>query len=490
MAIPRRARLEVVTEQASVTPLELFFDLVFVFALTQVTGLLAADPTARGLVRGVLVLAIMWWAWVGYSWLGNVVRADEGLSRVVMFAAMAALFVAAMTIPEAFTDEPGGLAGPKVFAVCYFVVRLAHLLLFWIAASASGDDGLRRQLIRWTPSVITGTVFLLLASQTSGLLQTVLWACALLGDYLGTLLAGASGWRLNSAGHFAERHGLMVIVALGESIVSIGVGVSGLAVSWPIVVASVLGLTVAGALWWAYFDVTSLLAERALAASRGHHRALMARTAYTFLHLPIVVGVIVLALGLKKVLGYVGGQDGHTLADHLHGVPLMSLYGGSAMYLLALVAFKYRTIGLLNRARLGVGLALPLLIPVAGLLPALVTLGALALVLVGLIAYETRTYAEIRDHARHEPHTSDSHPSDSHAAGRHASDPQASGPHASGPQAAGRHASGPQASGPHAADSHEADRQSSDPQASDPEGADSGSGPRDEPLPRRPEPAG
>jgi low temperature requirement protein LtrA len=404
MAIPRRARLEVVTEQASVTPLELFFDLVFVFALTQVTGLLAADPTVGGLIRGLLVLAIMWWAWVGYSWLGNVVRADEGLSRVVMFAAMAALFVAALTIPEAFTDEPGGLSGPKVFAVCYFVVRLAHLVLFWIAASASGDDGLRRQLVRWTPSVITGTVFLLAASQTSGVLQTALWAAALVGDYLGTLLAGASGWRLNSAGHFAERHGLIVIVALGESIVSIGVGAAGLPISWPVVAASALGLTVAGALWWAYFDVTSLLAERALAATRGHHRALMARAAYTFLHLPMVVGVIVLALGLKKVLGYVGGQQGHTLADHLYGVPLVALYGGAAMYLLALVAFKRRTIEQVSWVRLGVGVALLALIPVVGLLPALATLTVLAVVLVGLIAYETRAYAEIRDSARHEPH--------------------------------------------------------------------------------------
>jgi low temperature requirement protein LtrA len=226
----------------------------------------------------------------------------------------------------------------------------------------------------------------------------------LVGDYLGTLLAGASGWRLNSAGHFAERHGLIVIVALGESIVSIGVGVSGLPISWPIVVASALGLTVAGALWWAYFDVTSLLAERALAASRGHHRALMARTAYTFLHLPMVVGVIVLALGLKKVLGYVGGQDRHTLADHLHGVPLLALYGGAAMYLLALVAFKYRTIGQLSRVRLVIGVGLLMLVPVVGLLPALVCLGVLALVLVGLIGYETRTYAEVRDRARHDPH--------------------------------------------------------------------------------------
>jgi low temperature requirement protein LtrA len=402
MATPRRARLEAVTEQASVTPLELFFDLVFVFALTQVTALLAHDTTFAGLVRGVLVLAIMWWAWVGYSWLGNVVRADEGLCRVVMFAAMAALFVAALTIPEAFVDAPGGLSGPVVFAVCYFLVRAAHLVLFWIAAES--DPGLRHQLRRWTPSVITGTVLLLAASQTSGVVQILLWAAALTGDYLGTLLAGASGWRLNSAGHFAERHGLIVIVALGESIVAIGVGVAQSPISWPIVVASVLGLAVSGALWWAYFDVTSLLAERALAATQGHARALMARTAYTFLHLPMMVGIIVLALGLKKVLNYVGLQDGHRLTDPIYGLPLVGLYGGVVVYLLGLVAFKYRTIGQLSRSRLGVAVLLLALMPVATLVPALVTLGVLALVLAALIGYETRSYAEFRDRTRHEEH--------------------------------------------------------------------------------------
>jgi low temperature requirement protein LtrA len=399
MATPRRTRLEAVTEQSSVTPLELFFDLVFVFALTQVTALMADDVTASGVIRGVLVLAIMWWCWVGYSWLGNVVKADEGLCRVVMFVAMAAVFVAALTIPEAFDDAPGGLSGPVVFAACYFVVRVAHLTLFWIAAA--DDAGLRHQLRRWTPSVASGTALLLIASQTTGTVQTLLWAAALAGDYLGTVLAGARGWRLNSAGHFAERHGLIVIVALGESIVAIGVGVAQLPISWPIVVAAALGLAVAGAMWWAYFDVTALLAERALAATTGHARALMARTAYTFLHLPLIVGVILVALGLKKVLGYVGGDDGHTLTDPIYGLPLAALYGGAALYLLGLVAFKYRTLRQLSRTRSGFAVGLLALIPVAALLPALVSLGLLATALAALIGYETHTFAEQRDQVRH-----------------------------------------------------------------------------------------
>jgi low temperature requirement protein LtrA len=174
--------------------------------------------------------------------------------------------------------------------------------------------------------------------------------------------------------------------------------------SWPIVAASALGLTVAGAMWWAYFDVTSLLAERALAASRGHHRTKMAQVAYTFLHLPMVVGVIVVALGLKKILGYVGGQHGHTMADPLYGVPLVALYGGAAMYLLALVAFKRRTIGQVSWVRLGVAVGLLVAIPLMAMAPALVTLTLLALVLAALIAYETRMYAELRGQVRHEQH--------------------------------------------------------------------------------------
>lgn len=318
-----------------------------------------------------------------------------------MFTAMGAMFVAALTIPEAFDDGPGGLPGPVVFAVCYFVVRLAHLTLFWIAAAS--DPVLRRQLVRWTPSVVTGTVLLLVASQTSGLTQTLLWVAALAGDYLGTLLAGAGGWRLNSASHFAERHGLIIIVALGESIVSIGVGVGAIPISGPIVIGSALGLAVAGALWWIYFDVNALLVERALAASTGTARPALARAAYTFLHLPMMIGIIVLSLGLKKVLGYVGGDSGHTLADGVHGVPLIGLYGGAALYLLALVGFKYRALHQFSVVRTVTGVLLLALIPVVSHLPALVTLGLLAVLLSALIGYETWHYAELRDRVRHEP---------------------------------------------------------------------------------------
>jgi low temperature requirement protein LtrA len=400
MTVPRRLRFEANPEQSAVTPLELFFDLVFVFALTRVTDWMAEEPAER-VLRGVLILIVMWWCWVGYSWLGNVVKADEGVMRLGMFAAMAAVFVAAITIPEAFDDLPGGLSGPVVFAVCYFVVRGIHLGLFLLVSR--DDPQLRGQVLRFAASMATGTVLLLIASQTTGLVQTLLWVAALLGDYLGTALGG-SKWRLASAAHFAERHGLIIIVALGESIVSIGIGVAELPVSLPIIVASVLGLAVTGALWWAYFDVGSLLCERALGACDGERQIALARGGYTFLHLPMVVGIIMLALGLKKVLLYVGGGEGHVLSDPLYGVPLGALVGGTALYLLALVGFKYYLTGSLGVLRIVAAVVLVALAPVLALLPALLTLLIVAAVLVALVAVETHRFAELRHTVRHAAH--------------------------------------------------------------------------------------
>ena len=401
MATPRRARVEAVGASAAVTPLELFFDLVFVFALTQITDLMAEAPSVEGLIRGALVLTVLWWCWVGYSWLCNVAKADEGVIRLAMFVAMGVLFVAAITIPEAFDDGPGGLFGPAVFAFCYLGFRVVHVVMFLVVARE--DPVLRRQIYRFIPSMVIGTVLLLLASQTTGVIQTLLWVAALVGDYVGTILSGTN-WRLNSAGHFAERHGLIVLVALGESIVATGIGIAQVPVSWPIIAAVLLGLAISGALWWAYFDVTSILTERALAAAEGTRQIALARNGYSFLHLPMVIGIIMMSLGLKKAIGYVAGVDGHTLADPVYGIPLAALYGGAALYLLAHVGFKYLMTGVLGRERVAVVVLLLVLIPLVADLPTLVTLAVLAVVLMALIGVETYRYAELRHEIRHGRH--------------------------------------------------------------------------------------
>jgi low temperature requirement protein LtrA len=397
-----RLRVEATDQEASVTPLELFFDLVFVLALTQVTAYLADHLTTQGVIRGLLLVALLWWSWTGYAWLGNVVRADEGIVREVMLAAMATMFIFALAIPEAFDDLRGGLYGPVVVPICYLVFRLLHLTMFWVASRR--DPVLRRQVIRFAPSVLGATLILLVAAGTTGRTQTVLWALALAADYVGTLLGGASGWRLPSARHFAERHGLIVIVALGESIVAIGVGIAELPISWPIIGGALLGLGLSAALWWVYFDVTAAMAERALAEAPDADRPRLARDAYSYLHLPLITGIVLLSLGLKMVLEYVGDSRHHDLSDPLTGVSLFALVGGVVIYLVGHVAFKWRTQHDLYWPRLIAAAVLVALSPLLGLMPALAALAVVTLVPVALVAFETVHHAELRAQIRHEGH--------------------------------------------------------------------------------------
>lgn len=397
--IGKRIRFQPVAEGASVTQLELFFDLVLVFAFTMVTDLAAEETSAKNMLRAVLVLGLMWWVWIAYSWLGNVVRADEGLARVGMFAAMGGGFIAALTIPEAFHDIPGGWFGPLVFAIAYMVVRLVHLGMFWLVSA--NDQQLRAQVIKWgLGSIAIGTTLLVIAAMTSGAVQLGLWIAAIVGDMLWTQLAG-SDWRLNSATHFAERYGLIIIVALGESIVSIGIGVAGLPISWPIVVGSLLGLAISGLMWWAYFDVAALSVEHELKRATGERQIKIAKNSYTYWHFPMIVGIIGLSLGLKKVLSYVADGSHHTLHDALYGIPLFALYGGPVLYLLALVGFKHYATGTLSVHRLGTAILLLVLIPLAATLPALASLIMLCVVLAGLIVWETTRFASPRDEIRH-----------------------------------------------------------------------------------------
>jgi low temperature requirement protein LtrA len=283
-----------------VTSLELFFDLVFVLALTQCTALMAHTPTWEGALKGLLVLGVLWWSWAGYAWLTSVVDPEEGSVRLVMFAAMAAPF-----------------------------------------------------------------------------------------------LFGADGWKL-VPGHFAERHGAIIIIALGESIVAIGAGATA-GMDAGVVLAAVLGIVVAGAMWWMYFDVVAVVAVRRLAkAAAGRERNDIARDSYSYLHFPMVAGIALVAVGLKKKLGHVD--------DPLGLVPAAAMLGGGALYLLAHVAFRWRNIHTLNRQRLlCAALLIALLLGEVALKPpSLVTLGTLAVLLSALIAYEAVRFADTRERIRHQ----------------------------------------------------------------------------------------
>jgi low temperature requirement protein LtrA len=375
----------VMREEERVTPLELFFDLVFVLAITQCTSVMAGEPTWEGLAKGVLILGVMWWSWVGYAWLTSVVDPEEGVVRIVMFAAMAGLLVVALCVPEAFDSSA------LLFAIAYGVVRYSQIALFVIASRDDAD--LRRSVTGLAVSTGIGVGLLLGASAADGALQGSLWALALLLDMGGPFVFGSEGWKLAPA-HFAERHGLIVIIALGESIVAIGVGAD-THVDAGIVAAAVLGILVAGALWWLYFDVVALVAERRLShAKKGKEQNEIARDSFSYLHFPMVAGIVLLALGLKKTLGHVD--------DPLKTVPTVAMLGGTAAYLLAHVAFRWRNVHRFSRERLVTAVLLGALIPLGVEIPALATLAILAAVLVALIAFEAPRFAELRERLRHE----------------------------------------------------------------------------------------
>ena len=375
----------VLREEETVTPLELFFDLVFVLALTQCTALMASVPSWEGLAQALAILSLLWWSWGGYAWLTSVLDPEEGAVRIVMFAAMAAMLVCAICIPEAFADL--GL----LFACSYGVVRLAHILLFVVASR--DDPALRQSVISLAISSAVSVGLIVAASFTDDVLQGSIWALALLLDFGGPYFFGVEGWKIVPE-HFAERFGLIVIIALGESIVAIGAGVQ-FGVDAGVVIAAVLGIAVAAALWWLYFDVVAIVAVRRLArAAPGRERNSMARDSYSYLHLPMIAGIVLGAMGLKKTLGNVG--------DPLKLVPVVAMYGGATMYLLAHVAFRLRNVHTLNRQRLLCALLCLALIPLAVAIPALAALAILAGVLVALIAYEAIRFADARDRIRHE----------------------------------------------------------------------------------------
>jgi low temperature requirement protein LtrA len=369
----RRVRLD-----ERVSPLELFFDLVFVFALTQVTALMADEPTWEGVGKGMLVLAALWWAWGAYAWLTNYINTDEARERLLLFGSMAAMLVAALAVPHAFADDG------VLFACAYALVRWLHIFIF---AEANEDVDTAAAIRRLSRTALPGPALLIVAGFLDGTAQGVLWVVALAIDFLGPFVFGVRGFRV-SAAHFAERFGLILIIALGESIVAIGVAAQGIELGPAVVSAAVLGVALAAALWWAYFDVVAIAAERRFSGATGDERILMARDSYSYLHLPMIAGIILVALGVKKTIGDVD--------QPLKTVPAAALLGGVALYYAAHVAFRLRNMGTVSRRRLVAAVICLALIPVATQVDALFALGLTATVAAGLIAYEAIRYGEER----------------------------------------------------------------------------------------------
>jgi low temperature requirement protein LtrA len=372
------------SSEHEVTPLELFFDLVFVFALTQVTSALADDPTWGGVLRGMLLVAALWWAWTAYAWLTSTMDVDEGGVRLVILSAMGTMLVVALAVPDAFGDDA------VLFGAAYLLVRLLHLVLYAIVGR--GDPDLLGAVLRFAPTAIAGASLLILAGFLDGDGRIAVWMVALAIDYGGPAVIGRMhGWRI-APEHFAERHGLIVLIALGESIIAIGVG-AGFELVTGVVVAAALGIVVVSALWWLYFDVAAIFARRELMQASGAEQASLARDAYSYLHLPMVAGIVLFALGLKTTLGHVG--------EALDTVPAVALCGGAALYLLGHIAFLLRATGRVFRRRTVGAVVLLGLVPAAVAIPALAALALVSAVCSLIVAYEAIRYRAHRIEIRH-----------------------------------------------------------------------------------------
>jgi low temperature requirement protein LtrA len=377
-----------------VTPLELFFDLVFVYAITQVTRLMSEDLTWRGVGHGLLVLAALWWAWTGYAWLTNTLEPEEGLVRAGMFGGMAAMLVAALAVPDAFGAQA------VLFGVAYVLLRVLNLALYVIAAKRDRD--FLRTVARFAPTASIGPLLVLAAGFVEGGSRLALWVIAILVLYSGPLFDRGRGWRISPA-HFSERYGLVVIIALGESIVAVGVAAAGEAPTAEIIAAAVLGLAVIGALWWAYFDVFALLAARQLSDTSGVTRARLARDYYSWMHMPMIAGIVLFALGLETTT--------HEGREPLAAIPAVALCGGLSLYYLTHVVMRVRLVHFVRRTtserpgwigpgRLAAAIGTLAMIPVTLAVPALVALALLAAMCWALIVWDVRHYREHRVEVR------------------------------------------------------------------------------------------
>ena len=358
--------------EARVSPLELFFDLVFVFAFTQITGTLTDEHTAAGVGKAVLVFAVLWWAWGAYAWLTNAVRTSETGPRLVILVSTAAMLVTALAVPTAWGD--GGLA----FALGYLVVMTLHAVLYLQAGEY--PETTRSAILRLAPSNIAAALVLVTAGLVDGTARTVLWVLAVVVTYLGPYVTGVAGFTVRPA-HLAERHGLIVIIALGESVVAIGAGGDDITVDWGLAGAALVVMTLIVGLWWAYFDHEAEADEAALTAAEGVARARLARDVYSYLHIPLVLGVVFAAVGIHEVLVHPGEQLDPVFAG--------AFAAGVVLYLGGLAAIRLRRgtrPGLPILAALAVAVAMVWL---GAEVDALVTAGVLAAAVLG-VAYAER----------------------------------------------------------------------------------------------------
>ncbi|HEY3260094.1 MAG TPA: low temperature requirement protein A [Pseudonocardiaceae bacterium] len=353
-----------------VSTLELFFDLVFVFTVTQVTGLLADDLTQLGVLRAAVLLTVILWMYAGYAWLTNAVAPTSSLRRGLLVMGMGGFLTMALAVPDAYVAT--GLA----FGLGYFVVNAIHTGLFL----HSGGPGAVRAMARLAPLNLLTATMVLVGGVLPAQWRLPMWGLTVVVQWVSPYLHPMT-WTISPA-HFVERHGLVVIVALGESIVAIGVGAAGLPVDAGLITVAALGLALAYLLWWTYFGGDDEAAERALASLPPERQPRVALRSYGFAHVPILFGIVVLAAGVKKAVGHA--------FDHLTVPQALALGGGVALFLVGDVLFRRElSIGVLRFRSVGAVGALAT-VPLGPWL-ATAQLVALLVVLVLMLASEDRS---------------------------------------------------------------------------------------------------
>ncbi|MGC5170503.1 low temperature requirement protein A [Microbacterium sp. DT81.1] len=372
-----------------VTTFELFFDLVYVFAFTQVSRLMAETHSALGILQALIVLSLLWWTWAGFSWISNQASADQPFLRSGMTLAMIAVFVAALTIPEAYEDLEGGWYGPLVFAGAYAAVRIIHISLY--AVVASGDAALRRQLLLFLIALIPAVSLIFLGAAAGGQAQLWLWLVAMIYDLAATRVGSVlgRGWRLPSVEHWAERYGLIVILALGESIVAIGVGVAQEPIDLAIILGAAASVTISVLLWWSYFARLAAYGEHALERFDERERATLAADAYSYVHFVIIAGIILTALGIEDAMKHIDESE----AFGIFGAA--ALGAGVATFAVGTALFALRVGMGWPFMRTVEAILLLLAIPVLAAVPPLSAL-FLALALMGAVAIiESRAHSRV-----------------------------------------------------------------------------------------------
>lgn len=366
-----------------VSTVELFFDLVFAFAFTQVTTLLLEHATWGGLARGLLVICALWWAWASYAWLTNTADVDADPILAMMLFAAGGQFVAALAVPEAFGAQR------FVFAVAFFAVLAGFVALYALVGKREAD--LLAAVVRMSWPVLSGAGLIVAAAFAPAGWRPAIWVLALVVGFGGPLLTRLDGWRVFPA-HFAERHGLIVIIAIGESLGSIGFGARGTPLDARVIVAAVLGFLAAASFWLAYFDYASGGIQNLLERRGGIERTAFARDVYTYAHLPMVVGIILFAFGVRTTIGHVGAE--------LRLIPALALCCGPALYLFGFVALRWRASRSVGRGRPAAAVGFALLTVAAIHVPALAALGLVTAWWGALHAYELIGWREERARRR------------------------------------------------------------------------------------------